>query len=317
MPKKNKRTSTAADSLRILRGGKAPPRDALERCMTDMQQKRAAQLERVIATERQMGKHLDLVQSSFVNLKDPRVARSLDGLLGMHQRLAKQRLAIPKTPRGLTSLLPGRISVGVVPPFDFDHVLFGSGTGSNIAAREAQADRRTGQISVSAISSPAGEGGGSAYGVVGLYFHPMAAGRLTVRATPTYSYQWWTNSIRPTARVRSSGNLALTIYAVDAYADTTGEVGTILDTASANIFNWSEEQTSEVRFDFKFDLQTPAVVSIDVTHTLVYYLFIEAQAGVHSVGWKPGAPGSIAGSKLSLAVPSIAYDYEVQPVLQQ
>jgi len=315
MPSKKKRTSTKSDMLQVLRGGKLPPRSVVQKCLANMQERREAELDRGSATERKMAKHFDQVQQlKGIDTKNPAVSSSLDSLLGMHQKFAKRKLAAPKVAQVVGGLLPGRLSVSAIPPFDFDHVLFGSGTGSNIATRAASANRLNGRIDVSAITSAnKGFGGGSAYGVVGLYFHPFGSGRLSVHVNPTYSFQWWTNSIRPTALVKSHGHVSVTIYGVDAYADTTGEPATIVSTASTNIFSWNEEETNQVRFDFKSDLQTPGTVSLDVNHTLVYYLFVESQVGVHSFGW----PGSLAGAKMSIAVPSIAYDYQLHPILQQ
>jgi len=314
MPKKKKRIATNVDPLQILRG-KAPPRDVLKRALTDMHAQQAEQLSKTSATERTMAKHLDLAQKTSIDVKDPTVARSVDSLLGMHQKFSKQKLAAPRVIKDVGGLFPGRITVGVIPPYDFDHVLFGDNTGSNVATREASANRLNGRIECSAVTATTGFGGGSAYGVVGLYFHPMGSGRLTVHATPSYSYQWWTNSIRPTALVTSQGSVMLNIYGVDAYADTTGGTGTIITNDAANVFSWREDQTSQVRFDFKSDLQTPVSLSMNVNHTLVYYLFISVHTGVIGSGWSSGKPGSLAGSKLSVAVPSLTYDYELFPVL--
>jgi hypothetical protein len=314
MPTGKKRNAPTSDVLQSLRG-KAPPRNVVHQALANMQAQRDDELEKGSANQRQMAKHFDQVQQlPNINTKDPGVSRSLDGLLALHKKFSKQKLLAPKVPGDVGGMLPGRISANVVAPFDFDHVLFGTGTNSNIATREATANRLNGQIHLSAITVPnKGFGGGSAYGVVGLYFHPIGSGVLTFRAAPKYSYQWWTNSIRPTALVKSHGHVSLVIYGVDAYAGTTGEVGTIVSVASTNLFIWNEEETNQVRFDFKFDLQTAGSVSMNVNHTLVYYMFVESQVGVHSVGW----PGSVAGAKMSITVPSIAYDYELHPVLQQ
>jgi hypothetical protein len=314
MPTKKKRLSRQDHVAKSLQG-KAPPSNIVKNALAVAHQRRQSELDKVAINQRQMTKHFEQVQTQpNIDTKDPSVARSLNRLLGQHEKYAKQKLVAPKVLQDVGALFPGHIAVNAVPPFDFDHVLFGSGTGSNIATREASANRLNGQINLSAItSSNKGFGGGSAYGVVGLYFHPFGAGHLTVRATPKFSFQWWTNSIRPTALVKSHGHISLVIYGVDAYADTTGEVGTIVSTASTLIHSWDEQETNQVRFDFQFDLEKAGTVTMNVDHSLVYYLFIESQVGVHGVGW----PGSLAGSKMSITVPSIAYDYHLHPVLTQ
>jgi len=84
-------------------------------------------------------------------------------------------------------------------------------------------------MSVSAITATEpGFNGGSMYTTVGIYFHPVATGTLTVRATPKYSFEWWTNSIPPSSLVRSTGSGNLNIYGVDVASQTTGAVNTII-----------------------------------------------------------------------------------------
>ena len=299
--------------MQFLRGGKAVPKELVQRCIADIQQKRKAESDRRSTTERQMAKYLGQAQDlTQIDTKDANVAQSLDGLLGIHQKLAKQKLVAPKVVGALGGILQGRITVNVVPPFDYG-IIIPTTLAGNDAIREASSDRNTGKMSASAItSSKKGFGGGSMYTTVGVYFHPLGPGTLTFHATPTYSFQWWTNSIRPTALVQSFGSGGLTIYGVDVATQTTGGVGTIVSVASKGFKLWDEAETAQVRFDVGFDLQAPTSVQIDVNHNLVYLLFVDADVHVHGVGW----PGSLAGAKMSVTVPAITYDFQVQQVLQ-
>lgn len=308
--KKNSKSDTALKALQ----GKAPPKNVVKEALAEMHGRQEAELAKGSANQRQMSKHFDQVQKTpAIDTRDPGVARSLESLIGLHHKFAKQKLPSPKA-ADIGGLFPAGISVTSPPPFDFDHVLFGSGTGSNVATREATANRLNGQINLSAItSSNKGFGGGSAFGVVGQYFHPFGSGVLTVHAAPKFSFQWWTNSIRPTADVKSFGSIVLNIFGVDAFADTTGESNTIVSNAATVLHLWDEQETNQVRFDFKFDQETSGSVSLNANHSLVYYLFVSANVGVHAVGW----PGSLAGSKLAVTVPSISFDYELLPILTQ
>jgi hypothetical protein len=309
-----KRSSQQSNTTEILRGGKAVPKDLVSRCIADLQQRRSKEAGQRIATERRMSKYLGGIQGATKpNPNDPRVAQSLDGLLGMHQKLAKQKLLAPKVPGGLGGIFPGRITVTVVPPFDYSVVIPTSLAGHD-AIREASSDRNTGKMNASAItSSEPGFGGGSMYTTVGVYFHPLAAGTVTFHAAPIYSFQWWTNSIGANSDVQSFGSGGLTIYGVDVAAQTTGGLGTIVSTAGTNFKLWDESQTDQVRFDFGFDIQAPTTVQIDVTPHLVYLLFVDADVHVHGIGW----PGSLAGAKMAVTVPSITYDFQAEQVFQQ
>ena len=51
---------------------------------------------------------------------------------------------------------------------------------------------------------------------------------------------------------------------------------------------------------------------LEVDHGLVYLLFVEADVHVEGVGW----PGSLAGAKMAVTVPSITYDFQVQQVFE-
>jgi hypothetical protein len=312
MAVKKQRMTTETDPARILRGGKAVPNELVRRCIADLQLKRKAALEQRNATERKMAKLFGQARGSVeIDTRDPAKAASLQGLLAMHEKLAKQKLAAPKVPGGLGGLLPGQIIVTTVPPFDYSVIIPGKLAG-NDPTLEGTADKNTGMMSASAMTaSKKGFNGGSMYTTVGVYFHPFGPGTLTVHANPRFSFQWWTNSIGANSLVRSFGSGGLAIYGVDVATRTTGGVGTIISTAYQNFELWDENQTDQVRFDFGFDLEAPVSAQLDVNHDLVYLLFIEADVHVEGIGW----PGSLAGSKLSVTVPSLTYDFRMQQVL--
>src|SRR5258708_23529773 len=153
MPSKKKPSSQQSDPLQGLRGGKAVPKDLVSRCIADLQAKRIKESGHRIATERRMSKFLGDVQGTTrPDPNDPRTGQALDGLLGIHQKLAKQKLLAPRVPGGLGASFPGRITVTVVPPFDYAIVIPGSLAG-NDAIREATSDRNTGKNSANTLTS--------------------------------------------------------------------------------------------------------------------------------------------------------------------
>src|SRR5262245_53962167 len=314
MPGKKKQTSPPGNALQILRGGKAVPKDLVHRCIADIQQKRSKELSQRSATERRMAKHLGQVQGVLSpDIRDAQIVRPLDDLLAIHRKLAKQKILAPRVAGGLGGILPGRITVTVVPPFDYN-VILSSILAGNQPTLEGSSDKNTGKMSGSAITATQpGFNGGSMFTTLGVYFHPLGPGTLTVHATPTFSFQWWTNSIGANNLVRSFGSGSLIVFGVDVASQTTGATGTIVSTAATLFKLWDENQTAQVRFDFGFDLQAPTSVHLDVDDHLVYLLFVAADVHVEGVGW----PGSLAGAKIAVTVPSITYDFQVQQVLEQ
>src|SRR4030095_9720292 len=209
MPNKKNRMSSQANALQILRGGKAVPKELVKRCVADLQQRRNKELDKRNSTERQMAKFLG--QSQGQSKPD---AKASDGLLGIHRKLAKQKLVPPRVRGGLGGVLPGRITATIVPPFDYN-IVIPTRLAGNDATIEASSNRLTGQMNASAITNTKkGFNGGSMYTSVGVYFHPLGPGTLTLHATPTFSFQWWTNSVGPNSLVQSFGSGGLTIYGV-------------------------------------------------------------------------------------------------------
>jgi hypothetical protein len=310
MPSKKSRTES--EVLQYFRGGKGLREDLVRRYISEFQKKKNAQVQKRGTTEQQMAKYLTQVKGlAQAAAGDPQTAKALDGLLGIHKKLAKQKIAAPSVVRGPGGILPGRISVKVTPPFDYDEVIQTVLAGDQ-PVLSGSADKNTGQMSDSCmVAIHPGRSGGSMYTTVGIYFHPMTPGTLTVYANPTFSFQWWTNSIADYSPVRSAGAGALTIYGIDVVRETTTGLSGIDVVAGTQFFMWEEDQTSQVRFDAGFDLQASVSVQTPVDQTLVYLLFVEAFTHVEGMGW----PGSLAGAIMSVTVPSISYDFEIQPVL--
>jgi hypothetical protein len=200
-------------------------------------------------------------------------------------------------------LFPGSISGTIVPPFDFaDSIptLLANVSNPTLSVSASV----NGQISGSAVSSQTpGFNGGSEYARVGIFFHPMTQGTLTISASPTYSFEWSTNSLN-TSLVTSSGSVGLTIYGMNDMAE-------ILATAGDLYESWQELTTGEIHFDFGFNKQKSLSVSLNVGSSLVYLCFVEVDAHVVGVGW----PGSLAIAMASATVPSISYRFDPQPVV--
>ena len=247
----------------------------------------------------------ELKGASPIAAEDPANKKALDGLLSLHKKLAGKRLPFPKVVGGVGGFFPGSISGTVVPPFDFADSIptVLAGVSNPVLSVSANVN---GQISASAATADADTGfnGGSEYARVGIFFHPMTLGTLTISAGPTYSFAWSTNSLN-TSLVTSSGEVGLTIYGMD-------EFGGIQPVAGGSYKLWEEMDMGQVKFDFGFNVQKSLSVSGEVGSSLIYLCFVEVDAHVVGMGW----PGSLATAMASATVPSISYEFVPRLVLE-
>lgn len=313
MAKKNKQKVTQGSAIESVRFGKALPNNLVHQCISKIQQDRMSQLDKRSSTQQRTTKYLSQAQGlAQTNTDSAQVRRAQDSLLKNHEKLAKKKLATPKILSGVGGLLPyNQIRSTVYPPFDYD-VIIPSMLAGNNPILEGIANKNTGKMSLDAITTTeSGFNGGGMYTTVGIYFHPPSRGTLKLSAAPTYSFQWWTNSLGSTVIVRTFGQLGLTVYGVDLASQTIGETGTILATAGNEFFSWDESPSNQIQLDFGFDVQTTSLsAELEVNRNLVYLLFVDAFVHVEGMGW----PGSLAGAKLSVSVPYLTYDFREEQV---
>jgi hypothetical protein len=245
----------------------------------------------------------ELQGKSTVAVDDPANKKALDGLLRWHRKLAGKKLPFPTVQAGDWGIFPGTISGTVVPPFDFADSI--PTLLANVSNPTLSASANVnGQISASAVTSEKrGFNGGSEYARVGIFFHPTTAGTLTISASPTYSFEWSTNSLNTTL-VTSSGDVGLTVYGMD-------DMAHIVAGANNMYQLWQEDASGEINLDFGFDVHKSLSVSLSVTRSLVYLCFVEVEAHVVGMGW----PGSLATAMASATVPSISYRFEPELVV--
>jgi hypothetical protein len=307
MPKKRRVQKSASNLAELLRlGGTQIPAGFATKAATATKALLRRQAEESSAVRKQVAALYGKLRGSpAVTIDDPDNKKALDGLLSYHKKLASKKLAFPKAATQVGGFYPGVISGKVVPPFDFADTI--PTLLANVSDPTLSVSANVnGQLSASAVSSQVrGFNGGSEYARVGFFFHPMTAGTLTISASPTYSYQWSTNSLN-TNLVTSFGSVSLAIYGMDT-------MNHIPVSAGANYDWWDEQTTGEIHLDFDFDVTKSATTSLGVTHSLVYLCFVAIDAHVVGMGW----PGSLATSMISATVPSISYEFVPYPVFAQ
>jgi hypothetical protein len=236
-----------------------------------------------------------LKNASVMAGNDPTDKRILEQILGLHRRLAAKKLRFPKVAGGASWISPGTISGVMVPPFEFADTIPPMPFGNPELSASANVN---GQIAASAVTAESGVNNGSEYAKVGFFFHPMTQGTLTVSASPSYSFEWSTNSLN-NAPVTSSGDVGLTVYGMN-------ELAQILSTAGSYYKTWDQTATG-LQFDFGFDLQNSLSVSLQVNPSQIYLCFVEVFAQVFGAGWP--VPGSLASAMASASVPSMSFEF--------
>jgi len=295
MAKKRATTKQVMELLRM--GGMKLPAGLASKSLSATKAILRKEFEAGIGTRMQTAKLFGKLKgASPVDVNDPANKKALDGLLIWHKKLAGEALPFPKVPRALGGFFPGRISGTIVPPFDFADTITTVLSGYPVFSVGAT---RQGQLYASVVTAYAtGRSGGSDYARVGFYFRPMSAGTLTIWSSPTYSFEWWTNSLN-TSFVLSSGSVQLAVYGMDG----PNHIGSV---AGADYKSWDQCDTGAVEFDFAFDVQGSLSVQLAVDPSQIYLCFVALHPLVMGMGW----PGSLAGAMASATVPSISYEFD-------
>lgn len=298
MPNKRHTAREDAAMLKFLRtGGQRLPADFTSRRRAAVQRHLEAQSNRGHAIVRAKTRAMGGLQGFGPG--DPRAEAEL---LALHKKLAGSPLTAPKIAAETGGFFPGRITVKVTPPFDYAFTIpdaEGDATSSGFA-------NTNGQLAGRAVTSRTrGLQSAGMYAEMGIFFHPLTAGTIRVSANPTFSFQHWTNSLG-TSFVRSFGSAQLGIFTFDRQGHIGG--GPIMQMKT-----WNEEMTGQIRADFGFDQPAALTVHMDVTRTLVYALCVALDVHAFGVGW----PGSLAGADLAVSVPSITWQFDLIPMLEQ
>jgi len=305
MGSKSSSANQGAEFLKVLRGGKPVPDAFIRRRMADAKRTVEASFKEKYAIDKQYAKFWNQIYkpSKPVN-NDPQTAQGLDGILSLHKKLAKQKLLAPKILGDVGGIFPGRFGATITPPFDYAYSLAFLDSGSPTLT--GSASKTTGQSSASAISNSTSPSAGSVYTEIGIYLHPMfGPARLTVSAHPAFSIEWWTNSLNTTSPVRAFGSGALGVYAQ------TGEIGPT--TGVDAIFDcWDEQATQTVLFDFGSNPHIPVSAQVQVDPSLECAIFVSTTTHVEAIGW----PGSLAGSIMTVTLPSITFELDMIQVLE-
>ena len=298
MPTKTSGMQSQRKVFELLRGGRIPEA-FLRRRIAQVKETMAARFQEKEAVDKQYARYWSQIYKTPKSDPSPRVMHAIDGLLGMHKKLARKKLVAPSVLGDIGGVLPGRFGATITPPFDYAFTIPFLNYGN--PSLTGSANKNTGQISGSAVSDFQAASFGTMYTEMGIYLHPMfGPATLSVSAHPAFSIEWWTNSLYADSTVVSLGQGALGIYGQQ------GEIGPITGSI-APFDSWDEEMTQQVLFDFGSNPHIPISVETQVDPSFNYALFVSTVNHVQNVGW----PGSLAGSMMSVTLPSITFELDL------
>jgi hypothetical protein len=300
MRRKRRGTDRRGNALELLHGGETVPARLLRQRMVEIKQSLEAQFKEKGALQRDAAKYRSKLQPvpAFTG-GDPQVARAVDGLRGISGRLARRKLIAPRVAREAPAILTGLLGVRVTPPYDYADAFDGIGFGS--PELSALADKNSGQMSFTIVADDDAPSDGYAYAAMGIFLRPLfGPAILRAWANPAFAFSWWTNSISASAPAGSFALGGLQII---------GET----DSVSQHLPLWHVNESQELSFDFGSNPGYPLVVEMNVDVGQQYTLNVFCEGAVNASGW----PGSLAGSNLSINVPSIVWELSLRPLVSQ
>jgi hypothetical protein len=283
-------------------GGRNVPADSAGKAEAVMKavmiKERASRIELLRQAAELYGRLRDRSQTA---VDDPANRETLDAILQLYKGVANTKLSFPKvTPPPFFEF-----SGTWLPEFDFAYPEIPQPYGN---PTESYTALKNGQISASVETSesplPAQISSGTVFAAVGCNFPPPQMlplpmpGILTISASPTYSFEWVTNSLNSAAFVYVDGSITLQICEQN-------DAGASVAYAQDFQQIFLEATPGQLQFDFQFDIQKSLSTSMNVNPGVTYCCQVIVEAAAAGLGWPP----SLATAMVSATVPSISYKF--------
>src|SRR5579884_3010557 len=118
MPTKTSGMQSQRKVFELLRGGRIPEA-FLRRRIAQVKETMAARFQEKEAVDKQYARYWSQIYKTPKSDPSPRVTHAIDGLLGMHKKLARKKLVAPSVLGDIGGVLPGRFGATITPPFDY------------------------------------------------------------------------------------------------------------------------------------------------------------------------------------------------------
>jgi hypothetical protein len=302
MPR-SRRTNPRQGALERLRGG-APSPTLVDRQVNGLKRQWLAEISQESKLRQQAAKSFGALTRR--TKPDPKQAQAIDDLKRVTERLAKQKLR-PRRPRiGLPDTY-GNYTLKFTPPY-LDLGTSSVGQISSVTGDptiEASGVDAIGQLTCSVDTNFDKPSAGTASNLLGVFFKPMfdnAKARITFDSS--FDFAWYVNSIQSKlAHSRAQGLIRLMQF------DGAFQQPSL---ASGAFIGWS--QVAENALDFHvFSSAGPTwALEAAVNSHHFYLVVITLECSASGAGW----PGSLAGAKAVVTVPSISVHITGQPTTQ-
>jgi hypothetical protein len=297
--------STAAKSpkqrLIGLYGGLAPSAAVARRATAAKQKAQSAAFAKEQALRLKHARIMDRLQASMLKSlgKDAEVRRAVSALRSLARQARGRKLARPVVPVHKPRIVAD-LGATVVPPYDFQEVLFSS-TGSPI--NYSSADQSAGQITSSIATDFDSPSSATVTAGVGIFFHPPTdcPGTLSISATLSFTFDW--SIVCGFASAHSDGWVGLAVERFDLAGLPAGML------VDQKIFQWWSDGSWLDNGNFPGSNNAfPLMATCTVDSQHVYHIWVRCGGSVSGAGFANLFGRSSAGSGIEASLPSITWE---------
>jgi len=287
-----------------LQGGKLPQGD-VERHLTDLSTKLDAEAKERASLRQEAAKYFSEMEPP-ARADDAKATHAIEGLRGITERLAQQRLVAPRKVIVPPITAWGTYTLKFTPWYWYMGT-YSVGTISSVTGNptiSATGVDTLGQLSCSVSTNFDSASAGTASNLMGVYFKPLF-NEATVRVTfeSEIAFSWYVNSIRNKEALSEAQGL-IQLYQYDgAFVQPALRRGAFL--------GWSEDGLNSLDFDVVNEVGPTWALEAPVSSNHWYFVVISLSCTASGSGW----PGSLAGASATVTVPAINVEVTAKPVV--
>lgn len=277
-----------------LQGGKLPEAD-VKRHLADLKKKLGAEAKEKAALRQEAAKYFSNIEPASTN-DGVKATQAIEGLRGLTERLAKQKLAAPRK-----LIVPPIASWGTYTlqfaPWYSGLGIYTVGEISSVTGDptiSATGVNDLGQLSCNVATNFDSPSAGTASNTMGVYFKPIF-NEATVRITfqSEIAFSWYVNSIRNKEAISEAQGL-IELYQYDgAFIQPALRRGAFL--------GWGEVGLNSLDFDVVSENGPTWALEAPVSSQHFYFVVVSLSCTASGSGW----PGALAGASATVTVPSI------------